>query len=46
MTGLNKSHIEVAALAWLESLGYVVLDSPDIAFGEPNAERSDPKYRD
>ena len=39
MTGLNESHIEDAALAWLESLGYAVLHGPDIAAGELSAER-------
>ena len=46
MKGLNESDIEVAALAWLESLGYAILHGPDIAAGEPAAERSDPNYRD
>lgn len=46
MTGLNESHVEDAALAWLKSLGYAVLHGPDIAAGEPAAERSDPNYRD
>ena len=46
MTGLNESHIEEAALAWLEALGYGVLHGPDIAAGMPGAERSDPNYRD
>jgi hypothetical protein len=31
-------------LAWLELFGYAVLPSPDIAVGEPTAERSDPNY--
>src|SRR4030067_2887678 len=43
---LNESVTEQAALAWLESLGYTVLHGPDIAVGEPAAERSDPNYRD
>jgi type I restriction enzyme R subunit len=43
---LNESHVEAAALAWLESLGYSILHGPDIAAGEPGAERSDPNYRD
>ena len=46
MTGLNESHVEEAALAWLEALGYVVLHGPDIAAGLIGAERSDPNYRD
>ncbi len=46
MTGLNESHIEAVALDWLKALGYVVLHGPEIALGEPSAERSDPNYRD
>jgi type I restriction enzyme R subunit len=38
--------VEDAALSWLESLVYTVLHGPDIAVGEPPAERSDPTYRD
>jgi type I restriction enzyme R subunit len=41
-----ESVVEEAALAWLQGLGYVVLHGPDIAAGEPGAERSDPNYRD
>ncbi len=41
-----ESVVEDAALAWLEALGYAVLHGPDIAAGEPDAERSDPNYRD
>ena len=41
-----ESVVEKAALAWLEALGYGVLHGPDIAVGEPDAERSDPNYRD
>ena len=41
MSGLNESHVEAAALAWLEELGFAVLHGPDIAPGEPAAERSD-----
>jgi type I restriction enzyme, R subunit len=44
--GFSESVIEQAALAWLESLGYAVLHGPDIAAGEPGAERTDPNYRD
>ncbi len=32
---------EQAALAWLESLGYTILSGPEIAPGEPQAERED-----
>lgn len=41
-----ESIVEDAALAWLDALGYAVLHGPDIAAGEPGAERSDPNYRD
>jgi len=34
MTGLNESHIEEAAFAWLESLGFTVKHGPEIAPGE------------
>ncbi|MFY9268620.1 MAG: type I restriction endonuclease [Candidatus Manganitrophaceae bacterium] len=44
--GFSESVVKEAALAWLESLGYAVLHGPDIAVGEPGAERSDPNYRD
>lgn len=43
---VSESVVEQAALAWFESLGYAVLDGPEIAAGEPNAEREDPGYRD
>ena len=46
MTAFTESVVEDAALAWLEALGYAVLHGPDIAAGEPGAERSDPNYRD
>jgi len=35
----SESVIEQVALAWLESLGYQVLSGPEIAPGEPAAER-------
>ena len=41
-----ESTVEQAALAWLEGLGYAVIHGPEIAAGEPSAERSDPNYRD
>lgn len=37
----TESVVEQAALAWLESLGYAVLAGPEIAPGEPQAERED-----
>jgi type I restriction enzyme R subunit len=46
MARLTESTVEDAALGWLEALGYAVLHGPDIAAGEPGAERSDPNYRD
>ena len=38
---LTESHVEDAALAWFGELGYTVLHGPDIAPGEPLAERDD-----
>jgi type I restriction enzyme R subunit len=46
MSSFTESIVEDAALAWLGSLGYGVLHGPDIAAGEPGAERNDPNYRD
>jgi len=46
LKSLTESVVEDAALAWLEELGYAVLHGPEIAAGEPGAERSDPNYRD
>ncbi len=46
MQGFTESIVEAAALEWLEALGYEVAHGPDIAVGEPGAERSDPRYRD
>jgi type I restriction enzyme, R subunit len=42
----TESLVEEAALAWLRGLGYAVRHGPEIAAGEPGAERSDPAYRD
>jgi type I restriction enzyme R subunit len=42
----TESVVEEAALDWLEGLGYAVLHGPEIAAGEPAAERNDPNYRD
>jgi type I restriction enzyme, R subunit len=39
--GFTESVVEEAALVWLESLGYTILHGPDIAPGEPFAERDD-----
>jgi type I restriction enzyme R subunit len=41
-----ESTVEEAALAWLASSGYGVAHGPNIAVGQPAAERSDPTYRD
>jgi len=41
MSAFTESVVEEAALAWLESLGYTILHGPDIAPGEPFAERED-----
>ncbi|HNT77771.1 MAG TPA: type I restriction endonuclease, partial [Anaerolineae bacterium] len=37
----TESVVEEAALAWLADLGYTILHGPDIAPGEPFAERDD-----
>jgi len=39
MPNFTESIVEQAALAWLESIGYLILPGPDIAPGEPAAER-------
>ena len=41
MKGVTESVVEEAALDWLMSLGYVIASGPDIAPGEPIAERRD-----
>ena len=46
MTAFAESVVEEAALGWLHELGYTVLHGPEIAAGEPGAERTDPAYRD
>jgi type I restriction enzyme R subunit len=46
VSAFTESVVEDAALGWLEALGSAVLHGPDIAAGEPAAERSDPNYRD
>ena len=40
MSRFTESVVEEAALAWLAELGYTILHGPEIAPGEPNAERS------
>ena len=44
--GFTESVVEQAALAWLESFGYGVLQGPDIAASGPTPERADRNYRD
>ncbi|HET8630861.1 MAG TPA: type I restriction endonuclease subunit R [Thermomicrobiales bacterium] len=44
LTKFTESIVEEAALAWLADLGYEVVFGPDIAPGEPTAERAD--YRE
>jgi hypothetical protein len=41
MTAFTESVVEDAALGWLEGLGYAVVHGPEIAPGEPGAERED-----
>ena len=42
----TESAVEEATFEWLERLGYTVLHGPEIAAGEPAAERDDPGYHD
>ena len=44
MSHFSESTVELAALAWLEAEGWLVLYGPEIAPGEPDSERTD--YRD
>ena len=37
--GVTESVVEQAALAWLESIGWQVVNAAEIAPGEPDAER-------
>jgi type I restriction enzyme, R subunit len=46
MPKVTESVVEEAALGWLRDLGYEVAHGPEIAFGEPGAERTDPSFRD
>jgi type I restriction enzyme R subunit len=43
---IAEMDVEQAALAWLESSGFAVGHGPEIAVGQPAAERSDAAYRD
>ena len=38
-TKFNEATVEQAALEWFAKLGYAALHGPDIASGEPAAER-------
>lgn len=38
---VTESTVEDAALHWFEGMGYSILHGPDIAPGEPSAERAD-----
>ncbi|MHB8370660.1 MAG: type I restriction endonuclease subunit R [Leptospirales bacterium] len=40
-SGLTESDVEQIVLGWFGELGYSILHGPDIAPGEPGAERSD-----
>jgi type I restriction enzyme R subunit len=42
----TETVVEDATLEWLEGLGYAVLHGPEIAAGEPAAERDDSGYHD
>ena len=44
MSTFNESHVEDAALSWLEGLGWFVVHGAEIAPGEPSAEREE--YRE
>ena len=46
MSGFAESTVEDAALTWFADSEYSTAHGPDIAFGQPAAERSDPTYRD
>lgn len=46
MSNFSESVVEEAALEWLQALGYTILHGPDIAAGEPAAERTGPDYHD
>lgn len=46
MSSFTESIVEEAALGWLRDVGYSVAFGPDLAAGQPAAERIDPGYRD
>ncbi len=41
-----ESDVELAALSWLRGLGYDVRHGPNLLYGEPGAERTDPECGD
>ena len=41
MTSVSELTVEIAALEWLETLGWAIAHGPDIAPGTPNEQRSD-----
>ena len=45
-SSFTESVVEDAALAWLSALDYTVAHAPELAYGTPGAERTDPAYRD
>ena len=46
MKNFTESVVEEATLEWLEGLDYTILHGPEIAAGEPTAERDDSGYHD
>ena len=46
MSSFSESVVEDASLEWLGELGYTVLHGPEIAAGEPTAERDHSGYHD
>lgn len=40
MNTLSEAEVEVAALLWFKELGYTIAHGPDMAPGEPEAERA------
>ena len=46
MPTFTESIVEDAALGWLKARGFETKHGPDIAAGEPGAERFDPGYHD
>ncbi|HLE57123.1 MAG TPA: hypothetical protein VJB15_08575 [Rhodothermia bacterium] len=45
-SSFSETTVEIAALVWPDQIGWRVAHGPDIAAGEPGAERRDPGYRD